>query len=195
MHRITYRRNDWRIVGLLAYLGLPIVMIGFAARQGNLGSGELWAATGGWMLLGLLPLLWTFQTKLDLSDECLTLCEGVFTLRAPWKNIRALDLTPNAEGLVLHQPLADKSARRLRFWAFANRWSPTGALKGGVQRYRWISEGRFIPLQAFGKVVQSPEFHRQLLERIPNLELLSPAEVALETERSDRARNIWTFGD
>jgi len=192
MHRVVYRKNIVRILSVVFYLALPAYLV-HAALHTDRNSGEAWLAAAGWLLFWLLPLIWILRTRLELSEEGLLLSEGVFTLRTSWQNVSALDLTPGAEGVVLHQPLPDKPARRLQRWALANQLAPSGALKGGYQRHRWIDRGVFIPLQVFGRVVHSAEFHRQLQTRLPTLEILTPEKLAAIEETEQRARNIWTF--
>ena len=191
MHKIVYRAR-LRFLWLLLYLGLPSAIIALSPKP-DPHPGEMWLAAGIPLALFLLPIIWAFRAKLELSPEGLTICEGVFTLFGPWKEIRALDLTPGAQGAILNTPLPERRARQVQFWAKTNKISRRGALKDGVQRHRWISEGLFIPLQAFGYRVQSQEFQRELLQRAPHVELLSPAALAAEREESDRTRNIWTF--
>jgi hypothetical protein len=193
MHKTVYRLEKGRLIALLALFGVPALMIFFGARRDELNTPGWWAGVGVWLLLALLPVVWTFRTKLELSDKELTLCEGVFTLHTSWKNVRALALTPGAEGAVLHEPLPEKQARRYRRWALASMAAADGAMMGGLQTCRWIDEGLFVPLKVFSDVARSAEFQRQVRERVPDLMVWSPADIALEEEKSDRARNIWTF--
>ena len=192
MNRHVFRQRWVRIISLIVYLGVPALIVALAL-PGDTGAEPWWIVIVGWLLFFLLPLIWVYRTKLELSAEGVLLCEGVFTLEAPWKSVVALDRTLTREGFVLREALPAKGAARLRFWAGANRIVPTGALKHGEQRHRWIGQGRFIPLQAFSRIVQSPEFERLLLACAPHVELLTPARLQQIGEDDDRHRNIWTF--
>ena len=192
MNKQVFRQGWVRTISLIVYLGVP-AMITAIALPGDTRAEPWWIVIVGWLLFFLLPLIWIYRTKLELSAEGVLLCEGAFTLQAPWTSVGALDRTPTREGFVLREALSGKGAGRLRFWARANRIAPTGALKHGEQRRFWIREGRFIPLQAFSKIVQSTEFKRLVVERAPHVEVLTPARLEQIGEEDDRHRNIWTF--
>jgi hypothetical protein len=192
MNKRVFRPTATRVIAVVVYIGAPAIMTA-TGLHGNTSAEPWWIAVAFWLLVFLLPLIWIYRTKLELTPEGVLLCEGAFTLEAPWTSVVALDRTPTREGFLLRDPLPGKGRSRLRFWARANRMVPTGALKDGPQRHHWIAEGRFIPLQAFSNVVRSTEFARLLAERAPHVELLTAARLDELQEADDRNRNIWTF--
>ncbi len=111
-------------------------------------------AAGAAVLVIMLPFALflfycAYYPRLTVTPEGLNL-RGILGLRSsvfvPWQSIERLRLTPGSEGLLLAEPLTDKSAERWKDWSGT---AMNGAPIYDAEQRASIASARYVPFQAF----------------------------------------------
>lgn len=121
---------------------------------GSIISGEGSLGAVGFILLlvtspfSILLLVAAFRTRLSVDERGLNArgTVGMSSVGVAWDEIQALRLEPGSEGAILKAPLEGKGSKMMKLFA--------GAAFRGVSLYspevqQLITEGRFLPLEAF----------------------------------------------
>lgn len=112
-----------RPVAVAAYLLLPGMFLFLGIRDHTLTSPQTWAPIAGFLLLFLLPVVWTFKTRVVFQRDEILVSEGVFTFQTHWQNLVALILVPRYPALAVREPLEAKAVKRMQRWAAASHAS------------------------------------------------------------------------
>ncbi len=107
---------------------------------------------------GTTALVW--HSRLVITEWGVEVRHAGWSARSEWENLRALDLTPGHEGLLLWEPLRRRGPWGLRAGAFMPGWflphqSPI------------VDAGHWIPLEPFAWWWYHGDLKQQFLEHAP----------------------------
>ena len=153
----------------------------------------------GLILLCLSPTLFillfsAWYPRLVVGPEGLRVrgAIGWSSLLIPWGNVEGVMLRANKEGLILREPLQNKSVARYKNWSGV-RFS--GASLFDEEQQRLIEEQRYVPLAIFGYWLRHAELAAELASYVPSLaDELRAKEPGYRKEQSKYNRTIvWVF--
>ena len=143
----------------------------------------------------LFILLFTsWYPRLTVSPEGIRIrgAIGYSSLLIPWTNVERVSLRANKEGLILREPLQNRSVARWKNWTGV---SFLGARFFDDEQQRYIDEQRYVPIAIFAYWLRHGDLATELASHAPSLvDEMRAQQPGYRKEQSAANRTImWVF--